>query len=123
MKLPKSFSDYYKTHFWLTTSGAFSNSALACAIAEMGIERIMFAVDWPYIDNALGTKWLKAAPISDTDRALIFEGTAKKAAQDVSGRPQLARVKPRHCCRGFCSRGDAYQLSGSPYGRSAYGRF
>ena len=78
MKLPKSFSDYYKTHFWLTTSGAFSNSALACAIAEMGIEHIMFAVDWPYIDNALGTKWLKAAPISDTDRALIFEGTARK---------------------------------------------
>ena len=56
MKLPKSFSDYYKTHFWLTTSGAFSNSALACAIAEMGVDRIMFAVDWPYIDNALGTQ-------------------------------------------------------------------
>ena len=78
MKLPKSFGDYYKTHFWLTTSGAFSNSALACAIAEMGVERIMFAVDWPYIDNALGTKWLKAAPLSDKDRALIFEGNAKK---------------------------------------------
>jgi len=78
MKLPKSFSDYYKTHFWLTTSGAFSNSALACAIAEMGVERIMFAVDWPYINNALGTKWLKAAPISDKDRTLIFEGNAKK---------------------------------------------
>jgi 2,3-dihydroxybenzoate decarboxylase len=78
MKMPKSFSDYYKTHFWLTTSGAFSNSALACAIAEMGIERIMFAVDWPYINKALGTKWLKAAPISDKDRALIFEGNAKK---------------------------------------------
>ena len=78
MKLPKSFSDYYKTHFWLTTSGAFSNSALACAIAEMGVERIMFAVDWPYINNALGTKWLKAAPVSDKDRALIFEGNARK---------------------------------------------
>ncbi len=78
VKMPKSFSDYYKTHFWLTTSGAFSNSALACAIAEMGIERIMFAVDWPYINKALGTKWLKAAPISDKDRALIFEGNARK---------------------------------------------
>ena len=77
-KLPKSFSDYYKTHFWLTTSGAFSNSALACAIAEMGIERVMFAVDWPYINNALGTQWLKTAPISDKDRALIFEGNARK---------------------------------------------
>jgi 2,3-dihydroxybenzoate decarboxylase len=78
LKLPKSFGDYYKTHFWLTTSGAFSNSALACAIAEMGVERIMFAVDWPYINNALGTAWLKAAPISDQDRAAIFEGNARK---------------------------------------------
>ncbi len=57
--MPKSFADYYKTHFWLTTSGAFSNSALTCAIAEMGIDRILFAVDWPYIKAALGTKWLK----------------------------------------------------------------
>ena len=38
----------------------------------------MFAVDWPYIDNALGTAWLKAAPISDGDRAAIFEGNARK---------------------------------------------
>lgn len=78
MKMPKLLGDYYRQHFWLTTSGAFSNSALACAIAEMGVERIMFAVDWPYINNALGTKWLKAAPISDKDRAAIFEGNARK---------------------------------------------
>jgi predicted TIM-barrel fold metal-dependent hydrolase len=78
LKLPKSFIDYYKMHFWLTTSGAFSDSALACAMAEMGVERIMFAVYWPYIDNTLGTKWLKAAPVSDSDRALIFSGNAKK---------------------------------------------
>jgi predicted TIM-barrel fold metal-dependent hydrolase len=78
VKMPKSFSDYYKTHFWLTTSGAFSNSALACAIAEMGIERIMFAVDWPYINKAIGTKWLKQTPVSDKDRALIAEGNARK---------------------------------------------
>jgi 2,3-dihydroxybenzoate decarboxylase len=44
----------------------------------MGVERIMFAVDWPYIDKSLGTKWLKEAPISDKDRALIFSGNARK---------------------------------------------
>ncbi len=77
-KMAKGLADYYRQNFWLTTSGAFSDSALACAIAEMGIERIMFAVDWPYINNALGTKWLKAAPLNDKDRALIFEGNARK---------------------------------------------
>lgn len=78
LKMPRSLADYYKTHFWLTTSGAFSNSALTCAIAEMGIDRIMFAVDWPYIDAAEGTEWLKSIPVSDKDRALIAEGNARK---------------------------------------------
>ena len=77
-KMPKAFGDYYRANFWLTTSGAFSDTALACAIAEMGIERILFAVDWPYIDNALGVQWLRKAPVSDRDRALIFEGNARK---------------------------------------------
>ena len=78
VKLPKSFADYYRTHFWLTTSGAFQDSALLCSIAEMGLDRILFAIDWPYIDNTLGVQWLKQAPLSDADRAAIFSGNAKK---------------------------------------------
>jgi 2,3-dihydroxybenzoate decarboxylase len=77
-KLAKPFGDYYRQHFWLTTSGQFSNSALTCAIAEMGIERILFAVDWPYVNNKEGTDWLKQAPVSDADRAAIFAGNARK---------------------------------------------
>lgn len=77
-KLPRSFADYYRTHFWLTTSGAFQDSALICSIAEMGLDRILFAVDWPYVDNALGVQWLKRAPISEADRAAIFAGNARK---------------------------------------------
>ncbi len=78
MTLPKSFADYYRECFWLTTSGAFSDAALACAIAEMGVERILFSVDWPFIPNRLGRQWLDAAPVSDTDRALIFGGNARR---------------------------------------------
>lgn len=78
LKMPKAFGDYYRQHFYLTTSGAFSNTALACATAEMGIEHIMFSVDWPYISNSDGTKWLKKAPISESDRTAIFAGNATK---------------------------------------------
>ena len=78
IKLPRAFADYYRTHFWLTTSGAFQDSALICSIAEMGLERILFAVDWPYIDNKLGVQWLNSAPISDANRAAIFAGNARK---------------------------------------------
>ena len=78
VKLPKSFADYYRTHFWLTTSGAFQDSALLCSIAEMGLDRVLFAIDWPYIDNTLGVQWLKKAPLSQVDRAAIFSGNARK---------------------------------------------
>jgi 2,3-dihydroxybenzoate decarboxylase len=77
-KFPRAFADYYRTHFWLTTSGAFQDSALTCSIAEMGLDRILFAIDWPYIDNTLGVQWLNKAPIGDADRAAIFAGNAKK---------------------------------------------
>ena len=78
MPMPRSFADYYREHFWLTTSGAFSNAALACAVAEMGVERILFSVDWPFMDNRTGRKWMDEAPLSDHDRALIFGGNARK---------------------------------------------
>jgi predicted TIM-barrel fold metal-dependent hydrolase len=78
MPMPRSFADYYREHFWLTTSGAFSNAALACSIAEMGVERILFSIDWPFMDNVAGRLWMDAAPLSDHDRALIFGGNARK---------------------------------------------
>src|SRR5471032_1103400 len=78
MPMRRSFADYYREHFWLTTSGAFSNAALACAVAEMGVERILFSVDWPFMDNRTGRKWMDEAPLTDHDRALIFGGNASK---------------------------------------------
>jgi 2,3-dihydroxybenzoate decarboxylase len=78
MNLPKAFADYYRECFWLTTSGAFSDAALACAIAEMGVARILFSVDWPFMPNTLGRNWLDAAPVNDADRTLIFGENARK---------------------------------------------
>jgi 2,3-dihydroxybenzoate decarboxylase len=78
MPMPHSFADYYREHFWLTTSGSFSDAALTCAIAEMGVERIMFSVDWPFMNNTLGRQWLDTAPVSDYDRAAIFGLNARK---------------------------------------------
>ena len=38
----KPFREYFTEHFWITTSGFFSNPALQCCIAEIGLDRIMF---------------------------------------------------------------------------------
>ena len=39
--------DYFREHFYITTSGNFSYPALTC-VAAMSTDRIPFAVDWPY---------------------------------------------------------------------------
>lgn len=76
--MARAFADYYREHFWLTTSGAFSDSALTCAITEMGADRILFSVDWPFMDNCAGRTWMDKAPVSDHDRTLIFGANARK---------------------------------------------
>ncbi|MGC1842502.1 MAG: amidohydrolase family protein [Pseudolabrys sp.] len=76
--MPRAFAEYYREHFWLATSGAFSNSALICSIAEMGVERIMFSIDWPFMSNRAGRKWMDAAPVSDHVRTLILGDNARK---------------------------------------------
>ena len=76
--MPRTFAEYYREHFWLTTSGAFSNSALTCSIAEMGVDRILFSIDWPFMSNRAGRTWMDAAPVSNHNRSLILGENAKK---------------------------------------------
>jgi predicted TIM-barrel fold metal-dependent hydrolase len=73
-----SFAETFRKHFYLTTSGNFSDTALACSVAEVGVDRILFSVDWPFISNELGTTWLKSSALNDSDKAKVFGGNAKK---------------------------------------------
>ena len=73
-----SFRDIFCSHFYLTTSGNFSNPALLCCVQELGIDRIMFAVDWPFVQNSLGTGWLDTMPLCEEDKIKILSGNAKR---------------------------------------------
>lgn len=73
-----TFSDIFRRNFHLTTSGNFSDTALACSIAEMGVDRILFAVDWPFASNKAGTDWLMRTPLSDAEKTRILSGNARK---------------------------------------------
>ena len=58
-------------NIYILSTRNFSNSALACSIMEMGADKILFAIDWPYNDSERGTKWIKNAPISAKERKKI----------------------------------------------------
>lgn len=73
---PSDFAATFRRNVHITTSGFFSDSALRCCIEEMGSDRILFAVDWPFVSNADGVNWLRAFPTDPATRAKIFAGNA-----------------------------------------------
>jgi 2,3-dihydroxybenzoate decarboxylase len=76
---PMSFRDIFSKNFYVTTSGFFSNPALLCTVMEMGVDHILFAVDWPFIeDNRPAVEWMAGVPLSDEDKAKILSGNAKR---------------------------------------------
>lgn len=75
---PLNFRDLFCNHFYITTSGNFSNPALLCCVMTMGIDRILFAVDWPHVKNQLATRWMETVPLCDEDRGKILSGNARR---------------------------------------------
>jgi len=72
----KWVADYFRNNFVLTTSGNFSTSALNQAIAEIGIDRVLWSVDYPFEDFSGAAEWIDAAPLSETDRRKIVRDNA-----------------------------------------------
>ncbi len=73
-----SFRDAFCEHFYITTSGNFSDTALLCSVMEMGADRIVFSVDYPFVDNAAGTAWMERIPLGYEDRQKILHGNAER---------------------------------------------
>src|SRR5215475_15841267 len=73
-----SFRDIFCNNFYITTSGNFSNPALLCCIMEMGVDHILFAVDWPFVANPPAIEWMDTVPLSDADKAKILSGNAQR---------------------------------------------
>jgi predicted TIM-barrel fold metal-dependent hydrolase len=45
---------------------------------EMGIDRIMFSVDWPWASNVEGVHFIEGLPVSSEDKDKMLHGNAEK---------------------------------------------
>ncbi len=72
------FKEVFCRNFYVTTSGHFSTPALLCTLLEMGIDHVMFSVDWPFVENGPGTKWLETLALSPDDKEKLANGNARK---------------------------------------------
>jgi predicted TIM-barrel fold metal-dependent hydrolase len=76
--MEKSILYYMRQNVFITSSGVFNQAALNCAIAELGIDHIMFSVDDPFGDNFEGVAFLNKAQLSMSDKEKLAHGNAER---------------------------------------------
>jgi 2,3-dihydroxybenzoate decarboxylase len=70
--------EYLKDNMLVTTSGNWYEPAFLCTLLALGVDNILFAVDWPYEPNTAGAGFLKRLSISDLDREKIAHLNAER---------------------------------------------
>jgi predicted TIM-barrel fold metal-dependent hydrolase len=78
VKLKKPFSQYIKDNIIVTTSGKYKPEALLCAIGALGADRVLFAVDYPWVTPKEGVECFENTPMSDSDREKIYHLNAER---------------------------------------------
>ena len=73
-----ALKDIFCRNFYITTSGFFSTPALMCALMTMGIDRILFSVDYPFVENPPAMEWMAKVPLSVEDKEKMFNGNARR---------------------------------------------
>jgi 5-carboxyvanillate decarboxylase len=71
-------SEYFKEHFSITTSGMNYRHQLMMTVEELGIDRVLFAADWPFEPSAEAVHGVEASPLSLADKSKIFETNAAR---------------------------------------------
>lgn len=77
-KRPKTFSQYFKENFYVTTSAQCWPELLQFLIAALGADRILFATDYPYESTREHVDFIDSALISDEDREKICHLNAER---------------------------------------------
>jgi uncharacterized protein len=74
----RSVAQVFHDNFYVTTSGYFTIPPFLCALSVVGIDRLMFSIDYPYSENTQGRAFLDALPVAPADRDKIAHGTAER---------------------------------------------
>ena len=76
--LSRKPSEILASNFHLTVSGYFTLPPLRCALEMVGVDRVLFAVDFPYSKNSEGREFLDSLTLSADDRGKITHGNAER---------------------------------------------
>ncbi|MBA3896410.1 MAG: amidohydrolase [Sphingomonadaceae bacterium] len=76
-RLERLPSDYFRTNFWITTSGMMTDAPLQFCLDQFGEDRVMFAIDYPYEQTAEAVPFIRATPLSDHAMRKITHANAE----------------------------------------------
>jgi len=69
-------SDYFHRNIWLTTSGVNYPQPLRYTIDRVGLDRVMFAADYPYEDMHRDVQAIEAMRLSLSEKRKLFDTNA-----------------------------------------------
>lgn len=76
--LKKKVSDYLRDNFYYTTSGMAWEPAIAFTQSVIGMDRVMYSMDYPYEYVHDEVRAQDAMAISDADKKAFFQTTAER---------------------------------------------
>jgi 5-carboxyvanillate decarboxylase len=71
-------SEYIKRNFAVTTSGMNWAPSVRFALDALGADKVMFAIDYPFVDSALSVLQMDAIDIPAEDKAAIYHRNAER---------------------------------------------
>ncbi|KAH6615450.1 hypothetical protein B0J18DRAFT_483878 [Chaetomium sp. MPI-SDFR-AT-0129] len=89
----RDFNTVYRENIWITTSGDWSLDPLRCILANTRLDHILYSVDYPFVSNELGLKWIQELEKSGLVDEEGFKGIAYKNAERLLG-VKLPHDKP-----------------------------
>ncbi|CAK7221131.1 hypothetical protein SEUCBS140593_004466 [Sporothrix eucalyptigena] len=73
----KTIREYFHDNIWITTSGHFSTPTLEYCLTELGPDRVLFSIDYPFESFSDACDWWDALPLEDDVKRKIGRDNAK----------------------------------------------
>lgn len=74
--LRRPISEYFRTNVYIAPSGILSERYLRWATELVGVNRMLFSTDYPFVPLPKGgaRSFLEQAPLTESDRCMIASG-------------------------------------------------
>jgi 2,3-dihydroxybenzoate decarboxylase len=71
-------SQYFGTNIVITTTGVFSHAALIATIQAVGVDNVMFSIDYPFESTEQAVQFIRTAPLAPADQARVAHVNAER---------------------------------------------